>query len=251
MPFRCQYCGGYFCSQHRLPENHDCPRLGQARVPRDEARPVIVQKPIEYTYVSPSFLQRKFHFSGKEVEHLALATILVVGVGLSLDLAGSIYVNSLLLALSTVAFTVSFLLHEIAHKIVAQKHGLWAEFRIVTVGAILTAASILLPLKFISPGAVMVAGSADKKTMGKTAIAGPVTNIVLAAVFSIVAAGLPSYTYSFGVIAWFNAWIAVINLVPFAILDGMKIFVWNKVAWALAFAASAGLTAIFTIVFLA
>ena len=24
MPFRCKYCGGYFCSEHRLPEMHNC-----------------------------------------------------------------------------------------------------------------------------------------------------------------------------------------------------------------------------------
>lgn len=27
MPYRCRLCGGTFCSEHRLPENHDCPGL--------------------------------------------------------------------------------------------------------------------------------------------------------------------------------------------------------------------------------
>lgn len=27
MPYSCRYCGGTFCSEHRLPENHDCPGL--------------------------------------------------------------------------------------------------------------------------------------------------------------------------------------------------------------------------------
>ncbi|MBS7631671.1 hypothetical protein KEJ47_08935 [Candidatus Bathyarchaeota archaeon] len=26
-PFKCNYCGGFFCLEHRLPENHDCPNL--------------------------------------------------------------------------------------------------------------------------------------------------------------------------------------------------------------------------------
>ena len=26
LPFRCHFCGGYFCLEHRLPENHDCPK---------------------------------------------------------------------------------------------------------------------------------------------------------------------------------------------------------------------------------
>jgi len=24
MPFKCKFCGGVFCSSHRLPENHEC-----------------------------------------------------------------------------------------------------------------------------------------------------------------------------------------------------------------------------------
>ena len=27
MGFTCSYCNGYFCSAHRLPEKHDCPRF--------------------------------------------------------------------------------------------------------------------------------------------------------------------------------------------------------------------------------
>ena len=34
LPYNCRYCGGQFCSTHRLPENHECPgldRIGQDR----------------------------------------------------------------------------------------------------------------------------------------------------------------------------------------------------------------------------
>ncbi len=27
MPYRCRYCGGTYCPDHRLPENHQCPGL--------------------------------------------------------------------------------------------------------------------------------------------------------------------------------------------------------------------------------
>lgn len=27
MPYHCRHCGGTFCAEHRLPENHDCPGL--------------------------------------------------------------------------------------------------------------------------------------------------------------------------------------------------------------------------------
>lgn len=31
MPFRCPYCGGLFCEEHRLPEAHNCPSLRELR----------------------------------------------------------------------------------------------------------------------------------------------------------------------------------------------------------------------------
>lgn len=227
--------------------------MEQVHVPKDEAQPVMVQerKPTEYTHVPLMPRLWRFRSSTREAEHLALATMLVVGVGLSLDFASNTNLDYLLLAVSTTAFTFSFLLHEMAHKVVAQKYGLWAEFRLITMGAILTAVSIVLPLKFISPGAVIMSGAADQRTMGKTAIAGPATNIVLATVFSSIIAGFPNYASGLGVVAWFNAWIAVINLIPFGIFDGTKVFVWNKAVWALTFGMSAALTAVLTIMFLA
>lgn len=143
--------------------------MAQTRVPTDQTQPVVAQwqKPIEYTYASVKPTQRQLHFSNKELGHLALATILVVGVGLSLDFESNTNESYLLLALSVVAFTASFLLHEIAHKTVAQKFGLWAEFRLTVTGAMITALSIALPFKFIFPGAVMVAGAATEEQWGR------------------------------------------------------------------------------------
>lgn len=36
MPFKCGYCGGTFCSKHRLPENHSCKRFSEAGPPKQE-----------------------------------------------------------------------------------------------------------------------------------------------------------------------------------------------------------------------
>jgi len=45
--------------------------------------------------------------------------------------------------------TTSFLVHEVAHKVMAQKAGMWAEFRLTTWGALLTLVSVFLPFKMI------------------------------------------------------------------------------------------------------
>ena len=251
LPFRCPYCGGHFCSEHRLPENHDCPKMELARAPKKETKPMIVQKQESYEYrisYSPRFQAKKFQFSQRELKHLTVGALLVMGVGISfipqfLDLSGPM-IREILLSL-TIIFTFSFLVHEIAHKLSAQRYGLWAEFRLTLFGAFLTLLS-MIPFTFfkiISPGAVMIAGPITKREAGKTALAGPLTNVTLSIMFTIVMIGASStFALIAGFGAWINAIIALFNLIPFGMLDGFKVFRWNKVVWALVFTASLVLT---------
>jgi Zn-dependent protease len=251
LPFRCPYCGDYFCSEHRLPENHECPRIEHARMPKEETQPIIVQKrePYEYTITYVPVEQPKSigHFSSKEIKHLVIGAILVAGVGLSYGVL--ILSNDYaMLTLLTSILTASFFIHEIAHKIIAQRKGLWAEFRLTLIGAVLTLISAFPTIfKIISPGAVMIAGSADRENIGKISIAGPMTNIALSTGFLATAVMSPHntlITLTFAIGAAFNAWIALFNLIPFGILDGFKVFQWNKKMWVLAFATSLVLTLI-------
>ncbi len=247
LPFRCPYCNLYYCAEHRLPENHDCPEYWRARAPRPQPPPIVTpEKQHEYTVTySPRPSTRIFWFSPTEIKHLTLSTLLVIGVGLSwifLPWNGANAFNVTpegLISLAAV-FTALYLLHEIAHKLTAQHYGLWAEFRLTAFGALITLLSIVSPIKLISPGAVMIAGSITREIAGKTALAGPLANLLLSMV------SIPFMFYFPRSIAWysavFNAWIAFFNLIPFGMMDGLKVFRWNKLIWALAFIPSLILT---------
>jgi len=250
LPFQCPHCDGQFCAAHRLPENHACPKMGLARAPKQEA-PVVLQTPSSYehtvTFGQPRRVKGRIYFSPKELEHLAIAVLLVIGIGLSY----AFYLGALELedwpvvfAALSVIIVASFFTHEIAHKVTAQRRGLWAEVRLTVWGAILTAISILFPFKIISPGAVMIAGPARMDDIGKISVAGPITNIVLSSVLLGPVFVPNPYSLVFVIGAFFNAYVAVFNLIPFGILDGYKIFSWDKKVWALAFAVSAVLTVI-------
>jgi len=218
--------------------------MEHARAPKEETQPIIVQKqrPYEYTisYAPTQPKKGKIHFSSKEIKHLTIAALLVIGVGLSLGLFSNFfYTDYVMLVTFTIILTTSFFLHEIAHKIVAQREGLWAEFRLTLIGTILTLISIITPLfKIISPGAVMVAGFADIKSIGKTSIAGPMTNITLSMMFLAGTFLFPQQISILALAAFINAWMAVFNLIPLGILDGFKVFQWNKKNWVLAFTSS-------------
>jgi len=124
-----------------------------------------------------------------------------------------------------------------AHKIMAQKAGMWAEFRLTAWGAVLTLISVFLPLKVISPGAMMIGGtSPTAKEMVKISVAGVITNMIYASVFLGLALGLPftAYTEVLIFVAYINSFMAIFNLLPWGILDGYKLLMLNKTVWVLA-----------------
>ena len=202
------------------------------------------QPSYKYTVSYTPKSSRIFWFSKTELKHLLLGTLLVMGVGLTYFLYIGLASPStpLILAGLTAAFTLSFLLHEIAHKFSAQHFRLWAEFRLTLQGALITLVSVFLPppFKIISPGAVMIVGSGTGKTVGKIALSGPITNIVLS-VGCILVAYVTQDLFWF--VAFINAFLAVFNLIPFGIMDGLKVFKWNKTFWAIAFASAVALAA--------
>jgi Zn-dependent protease len=248
LPFQCPYCGGQFCAAHRLPENHNCPKMALARAPKQEET-AMPQAPSDYKYTvtfgHPQRAKGRIYFSPKELKHLAVAALMVVAIGLSTGLYSDTFAQVewfYAVGAFTAILTVSFFLHELAHKFTAQRQGLWAEFRLTLWGAALTLVSVLTPLfKIISPGAVMISGAARKGEIGKISIAGPATNLVLSMVMFGLAFAPTLYVGIFFFGAFFNAWLAVFNLLPVGILDGYKIFSWDRRVWALAFAAAVAL----------
>ncbi|MCX8150151.1 MAG: hypothetical protein N3D85_01385 [Candidatus Bathyarchaeota archaeon] len=259
MPFHCSYCGGQFCSAHRLPETHSCPNIELAQIQRREAtaQAFTTNPSASYNYsVSfwPPRQANKIYVSSTEIKHLLPAALLIVGIGFSIALYNDFFYwygwTWTVAAVFSFFLTLSFLIHEMAHKIAAQKSGLWAEFRLITWGAVLTLISVFTPFRLIAPGAVMIAGPARRGDIGKISIAGPSTNILLSVIF-LGMAYFPTYfayTMAFLLLASFNAFIALFNLLPFGVLDGLKIFSWDKKIWASLFAVAMALT-IYTYVF--
>jgi Zn-dependent protease len=217
---------------------------------------VVLQSPKSYQYSvtlgQPRVARGKVYFSPKELKHLAAAGVLVMSIGLSSALYPSFlgfmdWVSALSVVwVFAVILTGSFFAHEIAHKVTAQRRGLWAEFRLTMWGAILTLISVISPLfKIISPGAMMVSGSASTEEMGKVSLAGPAVNMFLSVIFFGLALPSPnSYQYILFLAAFLNAFMALFNLIPVGILDGFKIFSWDKKIWVLAFGASVAVMAV-------
>ncbi|MBR1368720.1 peptidase M50 [Methanocalculus chunghsingensis] len=164
---------------------------------------------------------------------IAFSIALVGGIsGGGVDLGTA----ALLILLSMVTVGVGFVLHELAHKFTAIHYGHWAEFRkdnqMLLVAVALAA---LVGVVFAAPGATMIYGSGlSRKENGVISAAGPVTNLLLAIPFGIIALasiafGLSPFIALVGAIGVkINGMLAAFNMLPVGPLDGKKVLAWNK-----------------------
>lgn len=127
---------------------------------------------------------------------------------------------------------LGFLLHELAHKFVAQRYGCEAEFRAWNQYLFLALfLAVLIGFIFAAPGAVMISGMVTRRENGIISLVGPLTNYVLGSLFLGLMFILPAYSQIFSIGVQINMWLGLFNLIPFGPLDGAKVFFWNKAAW--------------------
>ena len=135
--------------------------------------------------------------------------------------------------ISAMTVGTGFLLHELGHKIVAQRYGCFAEFRAFDNMLVLAMAMSFFGVIFAAPGAVMISGRVNKAKSGRISAAGPIVNLILASVFvSIYFVSLPHLFKSISFYGFvINSWLALFNMIPLWLFDGYKILKWSKLAY--------------------
>jgi len=234
LPFVCNYCGGTFCSDHRLPEAHRC--TGNL-----SSKPVIVtERPSTFSWQQSNVsfsgeARRAAIFSRLEVRDILLAW---GALGLAFYFAYRGYfrdvgiISGIVISLATVGS--GFVLHELSHKFVAERYGYWAEFRMWPMGILIALATSLVGFIFAAPGATYISGlSISESQNGKISLAGPLTNVAVGLFFlPFLYVGSSSVAGLLGFVGFsVNMFLAVFNMLPFLPLDGAKVFAWNKLYW--------------------
>jgi len=153
--------------------------------------------------------------------------------------------------ISLLTVGLGFLVHEMAHKYMAIRYGYWAEF--VMDGTMLTVAIALAALTgfvFAAPGATMIYGQGGQgltnRENGIISVVGPVSNLVLFALFAVIA--FIAHSLENGILSIIglvgmsvNGMLAAFNMLPVGNLDGKKVLAWNPLIFGvvivLAFAA--------------
>ncbi|MBS3155332.1 hypothetical protein J4404_02435 [Candidatus Woesearchaeota archaeon] len=168
--------------------------------------------------------------SRKELIDLAKAWI-AISIAFSVLLKGELsLITGFLISGLTVG--LGFLLHEMAHKYMAQKYGCFAEFRSFDFMLLLAVFMSFFGFIFAAPGAVMISGRVNNEKNGKISLVGPLTNLVLALIFLFLTFSsieiiklIGSYGFTI------NSWLALFNMLPLWFFDGRKIYSWNKLVY--------------------
>lgn len=148
----------------------------------------------------------------------------------------------LFFGISLVTVGIGFVLHEMAHKFSAMHYGYWAEFRKNnTMLLVAVALAALVGVVFAAPGATLIdtgrfGGGISREQNGKISAAGPVTNLLLCIPFAalfFIGGIYQSFSANLAFLIGIrglqvNAMIATFNMLPVSILDGRKVFAWNK-----------------------
>lgn len=173
-------------------------------------------------------------FSSKEIRALTRAWLLL-SIAFAILFTGFSFDVRFFIAVIISGFTagIGFLLHELAHKYVAQKYGCNAEFHAFDQMLWLAVFLSFFGFIFAAPGAVFITGRITPRKNGHIAIAGPLTNIIIGIIFFVLLTtnNVPFMKSIAGMGMTINFLLAAFNMIPFFGLDGAKVLQWNKTVY--------------------
>ncbi len=152
-----------------------------------------------------------------------------------------------LLFISGVVCGLGFVIHELAHRVVARGYGAEAHFvsndRMLLLSMVIALAGFFLA----APGAVWYRGYLSKAQNGKIALAGPVSNYVLSILFFLVLSAFlvfqidaPDWLFTLCYMGFaLNGWLGLFNMIPAGPFDGAKVLAWNTVVFGVTVAVGA------------
>jgi Zn-dependent protease len=205
---------------------------------------------------------RALQFSSRELRDLGVAWLaLGLAFAIFFERGGSEFVSLLTrgglaaaLVVSLLTAGLGFLVHELAHKVVAVRFGQVAEFRADYGMLFLAVVSALAGFIFAAPGAVYHRGVLSDREHGLIALAGPAVNLGLAVVFvPVLVAGALAGSEFVGLVGSrglaINLFLAAFNMLPIGALDGRTVLDWSTVVFVGVFVPSVVVAVVVVFVF--
>lgn len=140
------------------------------------------------------------------------------------------------LIIAAIVCGLGFVLHELAHRVVARNFGAQAHFVANMQMLLISLLIAFIPFGFFfaAPGAVWHRGYLTDRQSGLIALAGPATNMVLAVVFLLLAPFVFVFVSQanwivdlFFIGVSLNAFLGLFNMIPAGPFDGAKVLQWS------------------------
>jgi Zn-dependent protease len=236
LTFICSYCRGSFCTDHRLPENHNCPEFAFGKRPR----PTVA---VNYAETKGWALRLNFRTAiSSEVGQLLIAW-LVLSFCFSIGTLSYPLKFVGVFSISLVTLGLGFIGHEVTHRTVAKRYGCWARFKLWWMGLFMALLFAFVSggrIIFAAPGAVYISSTnalgyrISKRAHGIISLSGPLANLIVA-LFFYALTGVGGILSDVGQLGYsVNLWLAAFNLLPLGVMDGRKVFQWSPKMWATA-----------------
>ncbi len=212
-------------------------------------RPAVQKAPPK---LSPAEVKRRYEYAlkqssdiimvGNEALDLFIGGLLILFALSGFDTWGEVlrgnYAGLVEVMINFIILMPAFILHELAHKFVAQRKQLFARYVLHAKGIMFTLITALIRFGIVAPGFVAIIGQVDKKGNGHISVVGPLTNILLGSIGLLLAAmtqffgiNTPMLLLFYYKMAFFNSFLALFNLIPVWNLDGAKVLKWNPWMW--------------------
>ncbi|MBI2651578.1 hypothetical protein HYX01_03845 [Candidatus Woesearchaeota archaeon] len=175
----------------------------------------------------------RINTSEREIKDLIKAWI-AISIAFAVAMKGFLMLNFYgIFIVASITVGTGFLLHELGHKLVAQRYGCFAEFRSFDNMLLLAIIMSFFGFIFAAPGAVMIHGPVGTRRNGKISAAGPIINLALATFFlAVLLAANAKFIAAIAFYGFYiNTWLALFNMLPFWNFDGIKILRWNKAVY--------------------
>lgn len=178
------------------------------------------------------------YLSLKEIKDLFFASFIIafiVSIHSFTDFLNKSFYISYIIAF--LILSISFILHEMAHKFTAIRYGMFAQFEISYIGLLFSLAlKMLTGIILIIPGAVVIykhfIHKSRKKEIaiqGVIALAGPLVNLALSLLSFLFyyISKVSFFSDFFYTFSYINAILLLFNLLPIPPLDGFKVARWS------------------------
>lgn len=226
LPFVCKYCGGKFCVEHRLPENHNCPSLKKARPPPEKHELLEIEAKsrsrLDSALESVSSLFTAFEKCNLSQAILVLLTLILMEF---INLRASVMREIILAILfpTLIVFVYILIPEFFSRKIRAGLH-----FEVSTLGLIFSIITSMLPIKVIYFGNFVESSLPFLSTAWVLYF---VQILSLEVLYFTLA-----YFRRFSLVAEYfsiiSLYLAIFTLIPLGNTSGNKVLKWNKWTYA-------------------